>query len=172
MNSNFSEYYRKYENDKTYVLPEHQVKVNGACVTLIDGSYCRVYIVQINAFSPRISVSKLLVHCVDYGFSRNVDYHKGSIVLKCLDKKFSSFPTEIYECHLANILMMEDSQKIKDAAAFVEAFCMNQELIVTATEITPETVEVILRSEKIRIQRSMKFWSTSIWPHENTFPAM
>ncbi|CAF3519690.1 unnamed protein product [Rotaria socialis] len=118
------DHYNHMSNESIYVIPFEQIEMNLSGVySHENGEYYRASIIHIDAI-PNTDIKRLRLYLIDYGIIiYNVNYHLNSTNLKFLHKNFSTLPTEVYDCRLANIHPPPTSiEWHDDARQFINSF--------------------------------------------------
>ncbi|CAF3306994.1 unnamed protein product [Rotaria sp. Silwood2] len=118
------EHYSQISNESIYVIPFEQIQLNLSCVYCYDEeTYYRSTIIQIDQIA-NVDILILKIYLVDYGvIISDINYHISSTNLKFLHKSFSTLPTEITDCRLANIHYPHTTiQWHDDARQFINNF--------------------------------------------------
>ena len=126
------DHYNQSSDQAIYIIPFEQLDVNLSCVFYHSNyQYYRAFIVQIDPTEEN-DVILLRVYLVDYGVTiDSIRYDNTSNLLKFLHKDFSSLHTEVYDCRLANLSPLPDSEQwTEDARKMIIDLCQNKLFLV------------------------------------------
>ncbi|CAF0791607.1 unnamed protein product [Adineta steineri] len=139
MMTQLQEHYEQSLNQMIYVIPFEQLEINLSCVYYhTDQIYYRSFITQIDPMD-NCDIAILKIYLVDYGTTiSDIRYHMNSTNLKYLHLNFSSLPTQVYDCRLANIYYPNTSIQWEDESRqwpdesrqFIIDLCSNRNFFV------------------------------------------